>query len=647
MPGTDQRLEPVGTAVTGLVAAAYTALAFADGGYSQDLVAGATIGLWVLVALGIVTGVLPRSNVPRAALAAGGCLAALSALTVISMVWADDPGRAFVAFVRVDGYLGLFALVVLAARRTGARVWLIGLATGLTVVTAAGLGTRFDPSLFGGGDRALNAALPATSGLLSYPIGYWNGLAACVAIDVALLAWLGAHATSRLGRACAVGLIPLPVLALYLTASRGGLVAAVAGGLGLIALERARATLLAGAALGGVGGGLLIALAHARPDFLDGLANSAARDQGLVMGIATLGCVIAVAVARYALDGPIARLRLPAVRPRLTAVVLVAAAAIALVALNPVADVNRFANPANPAASGSPGQRDLFSASGSGRSQYWEAAIDAFASDPITGVGAGNYTLYWNAHPEIARPLLNAHSLYLETLAELGILGLALVVGFFAAAAFGAWGTATESHGGEIAAATGILAAGAVSAGLDWTWQLPAAFAPVVVAAALLTGHASPARASTPETTHRWSRGRIGIAVAAVAIAWASIWAAGVVLFTDLKLDASRAAAARGDLDRAATDARQAASAQPWSPEPRIQLALVEELGGDLRAARSAAGQAIDRAGGDWRGWAIAARVDARRGAAADSRFELGVAGALSPVPLPPGFTPSTYPRLR
>ena len=81
--------------------------------------------------------------------------------------------------------------------------------------------------------------------------------------------------------------------------------------------------------------------------------------------------------------------------------------------------------------------------------------------------------------------------------------------------------------------------------------------------------------------------------------------------------------------------------------EPPLQLALVEELGGDLNAARRAAGEAIDRAAGDWRPWAVAARIDARRGASSAAQFELGVAGTLSPVPLPADFTPSTYPGLQ
>ena len=129
-----------------------------------------------------------------------------------------------------------------------------------------------------------------------------------------------------------------------------------------------------------------------------------------------------VGFIRYRLDGRLAELRLPPVSWRVAVPVLIVAAAVAVWLLNPESHINE----APAGAQGSPGSGHLLSAGGSNRSQYWQAALNAFASKPVTGIGAGNFALYWNAHPEVALPLLNAHSLYLETLAELGILGLAL-----------------------------------------------------------------------------------------------------------------------------------------------------------------------------------------------------------------------------
>jgi tetratricopeptide (TPR) repeat protein len=111
-----------------------------------------------------------------------------------------------------------------------------------------------------------------------------------------------------------------------------------------------------------------------------------------------------------------------------------------------------------------------------------------------------------------------------------------------------------------------------------------------------------------------------------------------VILVSELRLDDSQAAAARGDLAQAADDARGASSVEPWSPEAPLQLALVEELQGDLDAARSAAGRAIDLAPGDWRGWAVAARIDDGRGDRGAAARERARARALTPVPLPAEF---------
>jgi O-Antigen ligase len=630
-------IEPFKHGTLALVAVAYTALAFADGGASQRLTAAATIAIWLAVAIGAVARAWPRRPVPRAAIVAGGCLAGLGLLTALSMIWADDAGRAFVAFVRVEGYLGLFTLVVVSAPRSGPRAWLAGLAAGLTIVCVASLGTRFDPSLFGGGDRELGSVLPAALGRLSYPIGYWNGLAACLAIQTVLLGWFGARAMTRLRRAVAIGLVPLPVLALYLTSSRGGFAAALAGGLVLLAFEREKVPLLAGISLGAAGGGLLVLYGHPRGDFLNGLATSTARHEGFEVGVATVLCVLGIGLARYLLDERLTRLRLPSMSWRIAAPVVVVGVLIAALVVNPGARLDQFTSP-NDVSSAAPGQGHLLSAGGSDRYQYWQAAVNAFASRPITGIGAGNYALYWNAHPEVALPLLNAHSLYLETLAELGLVGLALVLGFLATAAFAGWRRRAAASGGEMAAALAVLAAGALTAGLEWTWQLPAAFVPVVVAAGLLTAAGSEAHAAGPARAGGGPPSRFGLGIATIGIAWASIWAAGILLVTAAKLDSSHAAAARGDLTQAANDARDAASVEPWSPEPRLQLALVDELGGDFHAARSAAGQAIDRAPGDWRPWAVAARIDARAGDLRAALREIVRASKLSPVALPSGF---------
>jgi hypothetical protein len=183
--------------------------------------------------------------------------------------------------------------------------------------------------------------------------------------------------------------------------------------------------------------------------------------------------------------------------------------------------------------------------------------------------------------------------------------------------------------------ALAVLAAGLVGATIDWTWLIPAAFIPAVVAIGILTGQ-EPAAAATPtEAPRRRPRRRFGLGVAAMLFAWAVVWAAGIFLFASWRLDASRTAVAGGNLTAAADDARSAASVEPFSPEPQIQLALIYALDDDLARARAAAEQAIEKAPGDWRAWAIVSEIDRRRGADAAAFLERAKAASLTPIPVP------------
>ena len=78
---------------------------------------------------------------------------------------------------------------------------------------------------------------------------------------------------------------------------------------------------------------------------------------------------------------------------------------------------------------------------GSNRYDYWDVALDAWADDPLRGSGTAGFRVDWLRDREIDEPVRDAHSLYLETLAELGIVGLLLLglfVGGVAAAAVAA-----------------------------------------------------------------------------------------------------------------------------------------------------------------------------------------------------------------
>ena len=209
--------------IVAAVAVLYVALAVANGGYSSELTAGATVGVWWAVVIGLAWERGLARAFPAAAVGAGACLAALAAWTAISIGWASDDGGAFVEVVRALGYLGLFVLVVIASPRASARMWLERPRAGPRGRRRTGASPAAS-SRRSSATRISARFLPAAAGRLSYPIGYWNGLAAAMAAGVLLLVWLGGHARAAWLRAVAVAAIPLPILVIYFASSRGGVI---------------------------------------------------------------------------------------------------------------------------------------------------------------------------------------------------------------------------------------------------------------------------------------------------------------------------------------------------------------------------------------------------------------------------------------
>ncbi len=621
------------TATAGAIAVAYVAIAFGQGGYSTTAVAWGAIVLWAIVAAGIALRAWPGAEVSRLAAGAVACFGALAILSLLSMAWADDAGRAFAAALLPAAYAGLLLAVVLVLPAIRPRTWLLGIVAGAVAITSLALASRLFPGFLGGGEATL-VSLGAT-GRLSYPIGYWNALAACIAVAIVLLAWLGSQADRRGTRAAAIGLIVPCALALYLTSSRGGALAVALGVGVLLALGPARTRLGAGAVLGLAAAAPSVVLAIHSHDLAHDLGTSTQSTQGLHVTLLTLLLAAGAAGVRWLLDAKLAAVQVSRRFRRAALIGLALALVVGIVASDPAARVRDFTSD-TPGATAVPGQRSLLATGGSGRAQFWKAALDAFAGDPAGGVGAGNYELYWNAHPGAPTATGNAHSLFLEELADLGPLGLLLAIGPVVAAGVAArrcWRRVPA----DVAPALALLATTLVGAAIDWTWKVPASFVPGVIAIGLLTG---PARSRSTGGDASSGARRFGLGVAALLFAVVVLAVAGVFIYASTRLADSKGAVVRGDLAAAVSDARSAADAEPFSPEPQLQLALTYKLAGQLGAAREAAQRAIQKAPGDWRGWAVASGIDRRRGATGAATAEAARAQALAPVPLPASALP-------
>jgi hypothetical protein len=603
--------------VTALVALASFGLALDQGGYSTGFFAGAAFAVWWLILACVVLRLMP-ADLPRAAVATGASLALYAAWMGLSWLWAADNGVVLTEIVRTLLYLGVFTWVALFPGRGGARPWLAGLAIGLTGVAILSLATRFDPSL-------IDAGYPGSR--LNYPIGYWNALAALAAMAITLLAWYAAHGQDRLTRAFATAAMPLPALAIFLSGSRGGVAAAALGLTLLVALGPRRFPLVASILLAGLGGAVLLIFAHGQPELVDGLSGSVATSQGRNLLLVSVAVVVAAGAIRHQIDGLLSQTTVP--RPlRLWVVALGLAALLGLiVAENPIERFESFKE--SPVGVQAPVSGNFTNDNGSGRYQFWDAAIEALEDQPLHGIGAGQYATWWSAHGSIDFVIQDAHSLLFESAAELGLIGVILVMAFFFATIQSGW----RRRGNEsavICALLALLAAGVLSALIDWMWELPAVFAPVVVTAALLTGRATEA-ASSPPSPARSQTARPVILAAVGAVAWISIVCSGDVLVTEVELSQSRSQVAEGDLVAAAESADNAIALAPWAAGPRVQLALVQQRAGNLPAARSSLEDAIDRSPDRWQFWFLLSQVERREHRLVAARAALAQALRLNP----------------
>jgi O-Antigen ligase len=603
-----------------LVAAAVIVAAMGSGLFEPTGYAAASIVIWAAVIAGLIARGLPIGPMGRLAAASGLCLAGTAILAAASVGWATDQGRAFEEAVRASFYLGLFTLAACTATRGGRVEWLAGLTVGLTAVTVIAVFAYLQPGTLGSG----TSIVPNAAGRLSYPVGYWNGAAALLAVTATLLAYAAVRAPWRAGRAVATGAIPVAILALWLTDSRGGGGALVIGWAILVAATPApdRSRQLIRIVIATLGAAILIGATEPFHHLTSSVVDSARRTDGDWMSAICVLVAALTGVLAWWADGFAPRIRVPrrvVIGIGLTAIVALVVAAIAL---NPGKAFHEFRVEPSTHAGVPTNSPEL---SSNGRWQFWTGAVHAFEANPIAGVGAGGFEDWWGRHASVAIFVRNPHSLPLQQAAELGTPGVLLFAGFLCALVVAGWRRLRQGLGGDSGILVAVVAVGAVGALVDWTWEIPAVFAPAAICSALLL-------ASAP--SRPLARDGYWLAVATVTAAWIAMVAGGLVTLTELELDQSRSAASASKIGEAIDRARAAKTVQPWAAEPYIQLSLLQEQQGNLSSALANLRQAEQRDSQDWRLALIEARLESRRGDQAASMKALTRAQQLSPFPL-------------
>ncbi|MGE4426188.1 MAG: O-antigen ligase family protein [Solirubrobacteraceae bacterium] len=505
----DVAAEAVGAVV---VLAVLVILGVDEGGYLPPTFLAAGI----VAALGgaaVLTLRSRRWRPARSGLVALAALAGFAAWVGLSSLWSPLPGNATSEMQRTIAYVAILVLgivVVGSGRYAGRLVVLV--AAALAALGILGLLSRLAPAL------DLAPVLEPSSGTyrLSFPIPYWNGQGTGVGMAIVLAIAIAADRRSPIVvQAVAAAVVPALAVTLLLTVSRGAIAATACGLLVLLALSRRPLqTLIVGVACG-LPAAIVVGRAASLPAVVDDpTAGAGLSDAGgpLLVLVALMGAVAATTavLSLRTMQRAERRRALWPTTPQwvpwaLTGAAVLVAMVGALIYQGPldrgllrgadfVEDQRRsFVEGAPVAVSG----LERLGTVGGTRSALYEVAWDAFVDRPLAGDGAAGFRIRWLREREIAERVQNAHSLPLETLAELGLPGFLLLAAFFAAIATGAVRARRRPRAlprSLAAGASGALVVFVVSCAVDWTWQLGVLTAAALILAATLLPEGRPMR---------------------------------------------------------------------------------------------------------------------------------------------------------
>jgi hypothetical protein len=570
-------------------------LAFRDGGAFPDSVAGSVVVVLALLLLLAVLAAQPFAAPSPGLVVVVAAGAGLAAWTLLSSQWSDSASRAMLAYVAVLLYVGMLVLGALAGRSDDrARILLYGLLAGAAVASVAALAAWLLPETFPvAGDSRLR---------LAWPTSYWNATALLAGLGVIWATHLSCALHEPLAaRVLGAALVPLLVPVMVFAVSRGAAAVTVLGLAVFVVAARHRG-LLTGLVAVAPGAALAIALALGTDGLDAEHPAQAALDDGRRLALVLGACALGTALLRALLGLVDRRLRgwqAPRVAPRAQwamasgAAVLAVAVVLAAGVPGRIADVvHDFA--ADSAVSSTLDPRERFTKlSSNGRLDHWRVALDhGFEPHRVRGTGAGTYALLWARDRPSNASVQNAHSLYLEVLGELGLVGLALVVVLVGGMLLAlAW----RCRRAERLVWAPLLAgavAWAVHAGVDWDWQMPAVTLGAFAAGGLALARPVPAAGAAP--ARRPLRLAVGLGCLALAVLPVSVFR------SQRALDRGVAAFRAGDCAQATDGVLDAADALAARPEPYEVLAWCDARRGRLEPALRAIGEAVERDPGNW-----------------------------------------------
>lgn len=589
--------------------------------------------VWVPLGLGIVlaatTAVVARPL--RLNVAAGFTLAGLLGLgawALTSALWAESAEQATVAGNRWLVLAAVFGLG-LALARTPERGVVLAMACGAGILSVGGY---IVVRMLSGDAQEM-----FLGGRLDQPLGYINGQGAILAMGVWIAIGLGETRrtwTAGAGAAAATLLACLAVL----TQSRGTALALAAALLVVLAVlpgRLRRLGLVITVAVGVLVAGPSLVDVYSSRDLQVG--GGVAREAAIAALVASagVGLIWAAAVHTASLLGP----RRHALR-RSMAVVCAGLAVCGLVGASLSAGSIRdalhdqyqeFASPGAPSAVSTGSTR--LGLGNENRYEYWRVAVRAWRDHPVAGVGAGNYDVTYYRERQIAEDIRQPHSVALQTLGELGLIGAGILMLFFTGLGLAltrARRAAPASELGHVlsVAGCGTVVVWLVQTNVDWLHLLPGvtAVALLLLAAVLRL----PATDAEPRVPRRHVQVRLTPALlvgAVLVLGGASLSRQGLA---EIYQRRAQEALAQNPA-KALRESEKALELNDQSvPAYYIQAAAHARFN-RAEAAETSLMTAIDREPSDFVTWTLLGDLAVRRGDASKARSYYGRAHRLNP----------------
>jgi hypothetical protein len=586
--GRERAAAVVATAIPFCLGGLVTGVVASDaGGYLPTAWGWAALVLGWVAAIGLVLRFGHIAGL-EASFAVG--IAAFAGWTALSFLWTDSRTQTALAVERDLVYVLAAVAVVGAVRSGGYRGLVWGVWAGSTAVCFDALATRLLP------DR-LGVANPVAANRLTFPVGYWNGLGLLAAMAAVLALGLAVYGQPLVARLAAATTLPGLLATLYLTFSRGAWVALAAALVAALAMSPRKVGLLV-AALSQTGPAALAVWLVDRTNVMHqtnppiGAATHAGHT--LLWQLPLAGVVAAVFAIAYSVGS---RKRFPAAARHVFVSLMAVIAALGLLALlvhygGPTEVVSRARHSIE---GGTPGGANLntrlFSLSSNERLHQWHVLIDEWRVNKLLGSGAGTWAEYWGVADPNQSQLVNPHNLYLAALAELGPVGLAILVAALAVPLVAAVRARRRSL---VPIAAAAYVAFLVHVFYDWDWQLPGvALAALFCASGVLAAERSVARSSVRLT------GRYALMALVVCAGTVSLLA----LLGNRALARSGNDLAAGRFSAAVAAAKDARRWAPWSSQPWEQLGRIRIATGDRAAARAAYRRAVAKDPRNWQLW--------------------------------------------